>query len=1304
MKPKFYQTHTFRTTHLISTLRPLAILAMLASSMLLGTAFAQTLQLRYTFEDGPGTTTTSSGALPVVLNMVSGSGLAAVDLHGPANSGVQNQGHSLNLSTNPISGNPAANAAAYAVTTGNTTLGQLGVVSNFTATVWFKMTSLVTNQVNNACRFFVLATNGVTDSGSQNDICMEIGVGTGVTFPRNSILLNLNNVASVSAPIYYNFPTNEWLFVAMTYDSVSGNASIYFGSEASPAKLYVVKTVGAGTNFNFGSSASLSIGNRPSGARDFPGWIDEFRFYTGTGDANFVENVRQSATSLFVSSLIPDGSVLMSGTNTLSFTATSPNGVNTTGIKVSVNGSDVSSSLLFTPTTGGQIVTYTNLPVNPTLIGQSILNGVNVSILVTDNGGIVTSNSYVYDAFTPNNFTWEGEDYDFGGGLYIDNPVYTFVGPGANTYYQEVTPYSPFIDAVDNGNLAGPNRVYRDPLGTVETEYSLGGGLNGGISVGELMRQKILDAFAVTNTAREVNVGYFDGGTGSGLPNWMNYTRTYPSGSFNAYMRVADGGGALTASFDLVNSGWGTSSQTITNVGTFSFVNTGGWDTFAWVPLRDVNGNLIRVTLSGVNTLRLTAGSTGGGNVNFLMLTPANTNLPAISGIYPNGTNMFQPSSALTFTASSPAGVTINPAGISVKLTVQTLLGQTTVTNITTANGLVVTGTSTSRNVSAPLTTNLIYTAVISVTDVNGSPASSTVSFDTLSPNYTWEAEDYDYNNGVSSGQFIDNPPVDAYAGLAGVDGVDFHNIVDPETFVYRPSGGGNGDQVDGDVPRLQYITSGLSDYNVGWYDTGEWDNYTRTYPAGAYNVYLRGANGSGGSGGATLALVTSGVGTSTQTTTNLGTFTLPPTGNWQGYTWVPLRDAGGNLVKFTGGSVETLRATSLGANNPNFYAFFPANTNLPIISGIYPNGTTMFQATNKLVFSVSSAAGVNANSIVVTTNGVTVTNLVFSGSLLNWNVSYPYLLPNTSYTVTISATDVNGNVAATTVTFDTFSSANYTWEAEDFDHDGGQFIDNPQTNAYFGLPAATDVDTHQVNFNAAAPYLYRTNSLGLPGEGNGMATEINGDTKRAQYLGIGNTNVDYTMGYFSGGANTTASWANYTRHYPAGSYNVYGRLAAGGGVETTATLSQVISGWGTTTQTTNLLGTFTVESTGWESYRFVPLRDGSGNLVTLTLNGSTNTLQVGNPLGSGSDVNVNFLMLVPASSGSITLTASISGGTITISFPTQSGLSYQLLYKNSLTDPIWTPIGSPVSGNGAVQSVSDTVGGSKRFYRVQIQ
>ena len=164
--------------------------------------------------------TLSSGALPVVLNMISNN--VATDLHGPANSGVQNQGHALNLSANPISGN--SGVQAFAVTTANATLGQLGLVSNFTATVWFKMSALTTNLINNSTRFFTLATNGVTENGGLNTIGLNISVGAGgiATFPKNAINALFGNAPPTIPPVYYDFPTNEWLFVAMTYDSVSG--------------------------------------------------------------------------------------------------------------------------------------------------------------------------------------------------------------------------------------------------------------------------------------------------------------------------------------------------------------------------------------------------------------------------------------------------------------------------------------------------------------------------------------------------------------------------------------------------------------------------------------------------------------------------------------------------------------------------------------------------------------------------------------------------------------------------------------------------------------------------------------------------------------------------------------------------------------------------------------------------------------------------------------------------------------------------------------------------------------------------
>ncbi|HVU08495.1 MAG TPA: LamG-like jellyroll fold domain-containing protein [Verrucomicrobiae bacterium] len=1230
----------------------------------------------------------------------------------------------MNLSTNPPAGNTKG---AYAFVTNNTTLGNLGIVSNFTATIWVKMSSLNTNLSNGGTRLFVLATNGVVDDGVADSIGINIQTGSGPT--PNAIAISVGNNHYVTAPIYYNFPTNVWLFLAMTYDSGSGNAEVYYGTEASPAKLFAVKNIGAGTNFNFSGSASLSIGNSINNAHDFPGSIDEFRFYTGAATGDFIENVREQSTPVVISSLTPDGSVLMDGTNTLSFTASSANGINPSNVKVAVNGTDVSSSLSFSGPATAQTVTYANLPVNPPVLTTVNLNGVSVSISVTDNNGITTTNSYVYDAYSPTNFTWEAEDYDYSAGsgngqpgFYMDNPPLGFTSD--NPYYQSFG--SPEVDYQDNGagitnGLSTLNTVnpYRDAniISAPETEYSYGTGINGGNSIGELMRQRVMDALisgALPNG--DIDMGYFDGGSGQGLPNWVNYTRTFPKGAWNVYIRSAEGSTSAGSTLASVTGGWGSyppslgGSLTTTNLGTFTSGNTGGWQSYAWTPLRDANGNLVRVDLNGTNTFQLTAGTPtsptlGGGNVNFLMLVPANTNVPVIGSIYPNGTNMFQPANGLTFTASSPVGTTINASSISVQLTYSNLLGQAFTTNFTTANGLVVTGTSANRSVSAPLQTNFYYSATIFVTDANGNSAQAASSFDTLNPVLTWEAEDYNYGNG----QFIDNPTTDAYNGLAGASGVDYNFVADSgAAWAYRPQGGGVGDQVASDTPkRLPYIGTGFNDYNVGWFDNGDWLNYTRTFPSGSFNVFVRAANGSSGNLVDTFSQVTSDRTQPNQTLTALGTFTTPPTGSsWQVYTWVPLRDASGNLVKLQFGGVSTFRvsAAASGNFNANFYALFPANTNLPAINNVYPDGSAMFQPTNKFTFNVTSAAGVSQGSVSLVVNGTNVSSgsLTFSGSQNNWNVSFPLSL-NTSYTITINVVDSNGNTAATTKSFATFSSNYYTWEAEDFDYDGGKFIDNPQTNAYSGKGAVAEVDTHQVNFAAAAPYLYRTNDDVDLDNANGMSTEINGDQTRAQW----NFTNDYTAGYFSANA-AGGSWMNYTRHYPAGSYNVYGRLAAGGGA-TTCLLSKVTSGLGTSNQTVNLLGTFNIPNTAWESYTFVPLVDDSGNPITVTFDGSATTLRLSRPdtdTTTSPDCNANFLMLVPASgAGTVTLTASVSGGNIVISFSTGDNThSYQVQYKNSLTDASWTPLGSPLVGNNSIQSVSDAIGNGSRFYRVQIQ
>ncbi len=60
--------------------------------------------------------------------------------------------------------------------------------------------------------------------------------------------------------------------------------------------------------------------------------------------------------------------------------------------------------------------------------------------------------------------------------------------------------------------------------------------------------------------------------------------------------------------------------------------------------------------------------------------------------------------------------------------------------------------------------------------------------------------------------------------------------------------------------------------------------------------------------------------------------------------------------------------------------------------------------------------------------------------------------------------------------------------------------------------------------------------------------------------------------------------------------------------------------------------------------------------------------------------------------------------GGITMSLPTIAGRQYQVLFKNSLSDATWQPLGGPRTATGASMDIPDTIGAqSQRFYKIEV-
>ncbi|HWY76910.1 MAG TPA: S8 family serine peptidase, partial [Verrucomicrobiae bacterium] len=91
---------------------------------------------------------------------------------------------------------------------------------------------------------------------------------------------------------------------------------------------------------------------------------------------------------------------------------------------------------------------------------------------------------------------------------------------------------------------------------------------------------------------------------------------------------------------------------------------------------------------------------------------------------------------------------------------------------------------------------------------------------------------------------------------------------------------------------------------------------------------------------------------------------------------------------------------------------------------------------------------------------------------------------------------------------------------------------------------------------------------------------------------------------------------------------------------------------------------------------------------------------------GFDRDSGAGIVMAVPAlqSATPVVLSASASGGMITLSWNTAAGHSYQPQYSDNLGSIVWNNLGAAISGNNTTVTASDNAGvHAQRFYRILV-
>ena len=281
-----------------------------------------------------------------------------------------------------------------------------------------------------------------------------------------------------------------------------------------------------------------------------------------------------------------------------------------------------------------------------------------------------------------------------------------------------------------------------------------------------------------------------------------------------------------------------------------------------------------------------------------------------------------------------------------------------------------------------------------------------------------------------------------------------------------------------------------------------------------------------------------------------------------------------------------------------------------PIISEVQPTEFANFlPASTKISFKVTDDQALSQDKLSVTLNGTvytTANGLLIEGAAAAPTVTLGGLAANVDYTAILNAEDAGGLTASRTLYFDTFTTDLRVVEVEDYNFEAGQFINNPQPTSEGNGPAggsySMQTGTSEVDYldTRTAPSgndtLYR--------QFDPVRMAHSRDFARQKFTAAGgadNMVFDYDVGDIA-----TGEWLQFTRSFASGTYEVYLRQALANMASGESLLERVTGDRTQPAATTQVLGSFLGERTGFQ-YRNFALTDGAGqNKVIVRLEGET--------------------------------------------------------------------------------------------------